>query len=137
MSCFPSAKHLASWAGVCPGNRKSAGKRLRGEKRQGNAFLQAPLAEVVWTISHTKGNFLSAQYHRLVRCIGKPKAVVAVMHSVLVIIYHVLAERKPYEDLGENYYEQHDQEHVMKQALRRLEACGYAVMLTPLEEVAT
>jgi transposase len=86
MSRFPSAKHLASWAGVAPGNKQSAGKRLSGKTTKGNRHLRAVLAEVVWVISHTHGNYLSAQYHRLARRIGKKKAIVAVSHSVLMII---------------------------------------------------
>ena len=100
MSRFPSAKHLASWAGVCPGNKQSGGKRLSGKTTSGNPYLRAVLAEVVWAIAHTKNNYLSAQFHRLARRLGKKKAVVAVSHSVLVILYHVLRTKTPYSDLG-------------------------------------
>ena len=98
MSRFPEASHLASWAGVCPGNKQSGGKRLRGKTRKGNATLRAAEASVVWVISHTKDNYLAAQYHRLARRIGKNKAAMAVAHSVLVMSYHVLDTRKPYSD---------------------------------------
>jgi transposase len=86
MSRFPSAAHLASWVGVCPGNRQSGGRRLRGKINKGNARVKAALAEVVWTLSHMKDNYLSAKSHRLARRIGKPKAVMAVAHSLIVII---------------------------------------------------
>jgi len=98
MSRFPSAKHLASWAGVCPGNRQSGGKRFSGATTHGNPYLRALLAEVVWVISHTKNNYLSAQYHRFARRLGKKKAVVAVSHSLLVVIYHILHTKQPYVD---------------------------------------
>ncbi len=99
MTRFPSATHLASWAGVCPGNKQSGGKRLSGATTQGNPHLKAVLAEVAWAISHTKDNSLSAQYHRIARRRGKQKAIVAVSHSILVIVYHILRDKKPYQIL--------------------------------------
>lgn len=135
MTRFPTHKHLACWAGVCPGNKLSAGKQLSGKMSKGNKRLRAILAEVVWTSSHMKDNSLSAQYHRLVRRMGKPKAVMAVAHSVLVIIYHVLRDKEPYRDLGANYFETWDKQRLAQQSLRRLEALGYNVTLTPKQEV--
>src|SRR5437588_9914931 len=133
MSRFPSAKHLASWAGVCPGNKQSGGKRLSGKTTKGNARLRAALAEVVWVISHMKDNYLSAQYHRLARRLGKKKAVVAVSHSLLVIIYHVLSTKQPYSDLGADYFEQRDSTRLTQRSVRQLEALGYTVTLVPKE----
>ncbi len=129
MTRFPSAKHLASWAGVCPGNKQSGGKRLSGKATKGNPRLRAALAEVVWVISHMKDNYLSAQYHRLARRIGKSRAIVAVSHSLLVIIYHVLREQKHYRDLGSPYFETLDQQQQRSRAIQRLEALGYSVTL--------
>lgn len=134
MSRFPSAKHLASWAGVCPGNKQSGGKRLSGKPTKGNVMLRGILAEVVWAISHTKDNYLSAHYHRLARCIGKNKAAVAVAHSVLTIIYHVLDQEKPYEDLGADYFQKLDTTRLTQRSVRQLEALGYEVTIT--EKVA-
>lgn len=131
MSRFPSAKHLASWAGVCPGNKQSGGKRLSGKTTKGNATLRAILAEVVWAISHTNDNYLSAQYHRLARRIGKNKAAMAVAHSVLVIIYHILRTGEPYSDLGADYFQQVDTTRLTQRSIRQLEALGYEVTLTP------
>lgn len=133
MSRFPTAKHLASWAGVCPGNKQSGGKRLSGKTTKGNPRLRAALAEVVWSISHKKDNSLSAQYHRLARRLGKPKAVMAVAHSVLIIIYHVLGENQPYRDLGTDYFDTLDKERLARQSVRRLEALGFAVVVTAQE----
>ena len=136
MSRFPSASHLASWAGLCPGNRQSGGKRLSGKTTQGNPYLRAILAEVVWAISHTKDNYLSAQYHRFARRLGKKKAVVAVAHSVLVIIYHVLRTKKPYTDLGADYFDTLDTARIQRHHVQRLEQLGYTVTLVPKEQAA-
>lgn len=136
MSCFPSAAHLASWAGLCPGNRESAGKRLSGRVNQGNKRLKAALCEAVWVISHTKDNYLAAQYHRLARRLGKKKAIIAVAHSLIVIIYHMLRDQQPYRDLGATFFEAREKERKVKFALRQLEGLGYTVILQPHEEVS-
>ncbi len=133
MTRFPSAKHLVSWAGVCPGNKQSGGKRLSGKTTRGNATLRAILAEVVWVLSHMKDNYLSAQYHRLARRLGKKKAVMAVSHSLLVIIYQILSTKQPYSDLGADYFEQRDSARLTQRSVRQLEALGYAVTLVPKE----
>src|SRR6266566_1113154 len=129
MSRFPSAKHLASWAGVAPGNKQSGGKRLRAATTKGNTHLRAVLAEVVWVISHTKDNYLSAQYHRLARRIGETRAIVAVSHSVLVIIYHMLRANQDYHDLGPHFFQTLDTTRQRDSAVRRLQALGYKVTL--------
>lgn len=133
MSCFPSAKHLASWAGVCPGNKQSGGKRLSEGITGGNPRLRGILGEVVWAISHTRDNYLVAQYRRLAKRRGVHKAVVAVAHSLLVIIYHMLREQRPYADLGADYFDQLDTARLERHHVRRLEQIGYAVILTPAE----
>jgi transposase len=134
MSRFPSPKHLASWAGVCPGNTQSGGKRLSGKTTKGNARLRSVLIEVVWNISRMKNNYLSAQYHRLARRLGKLKAAMAVAHSLLVIMYHVLSDKQPYRDLGADYFNKMDKERLTRQMLRRLEALGYDVALSPKQQ---
>jgi transposase len=130
MSRFPSAKHLASWAGVCPGNRQSAGKRLGGKTTHGDTWLRALLGEVTWSIAHTSSGYLAAQYHRFARRIGKHKAVVAVSHSLLVIIYHMLATHSAYDDLGPGYFDALENERLQRHYVRRLEQLGFAVTLT-------
>jgi transposase len=135
MARFPSAKHLASWAGVAPGNKQSGGKRFSGKTPKGNRHLRAVLAEVVWVISHTHGNYLSTQYHRLARRIGKKKAIVAVSHSVLVIIYHLLRDNEDYHELGADFFARLDSTRQRDSAVRRLQALGYQVTLEELEEV--
>ena len=136
MSRFPSHKHLCSWAGVAPGNKQSGGKRLRASTNKGNTHLQAVLAEVVWVISHTHDNYLSAQYHRLARRIGKQKAIVAVSHSLLTIIYHMLRTNQDYHDLGAHFFETLDTQRQRAAAVRRLEALCYTVTLEQNQEVS-
>jgi transposase len=131
MSVFPSPKHLASWTGVCPGNHQSAGKRLSGKSTQGNKWLRAILGEVVCAIERTKNNYLQAQLSRLTRRIGKQKARVAVAHSVLTVIYHMLKEGRDYADLGGDYFDKLDRTRIERQHVRRLEQLGYIVTLTP------
>lgn len=131
MSRFPTQKHLASWAGVCPGNKQSGGKRLSGHTTHGHPWLRSMLAEVARAISHTKGNYLSVQFHRLARRLGKQKAVVAVSHSVLIIRYHRLRDHRPYSDLGADYFDQLDRQRLERHPVRRLEQLGFAVTLTP------
>jgi transposase len=136
MSRFPSAKHLASWAGVAPGNRQSGGKRMRAKTNKGDRHLRAVLAEVVWVISHTNDNYLSAQYHRFARRIGKKRAIVAVSHSLLNIIYHMLRANENYHDLGPHFFETLDTTRQRDSALRQLHALGYKVTLEDLKEVS-
>ena len=133
MSVFPSDKHIASWAGICPGNRQSGGKRLSGAITKGNPYLRSILTQVAWAISHTKNNYLSAQYHRLARRMGRKKAIVALAHSVLVIIYHVLRTKKPYADLGADYFDTLDTTRVQQHHIHRLEQLGFTVTVTPKE----
>lgn len=133
MTRFPSDKHLASWAGVCPGNKQSAGKRLSGKTTQGNAHLRALLGEAAWAASRTKGTYLSAFYQRIARRRGKKKAIVALEHKLLVIIYHVLLTKKPYSDLGADYFDQREKTRLERHHIHRLEQLGYTVTLTPKE----
>jgi len=134
MSRFPSAKHLASWAGLAPGNKQSGGKRHRASTTKGNTHVQTVLAEVVWVISHTKDNYLSAQYHRLAHRLGKLRAIVAVSHSVLVIIYHLLRTNQEYHDLGPHYFQTLDTTRQRDWAVRRLQALGYTVTVEETKE---
>ncbi len=130
MTRFASADHLASWAGLCPGNKVSGGKRLGGKATHGNKYLRTILCELAWTIVHTPGTYLSAQFHRLARRRGKNRAILAVAHSLLVSIYHMLRDHRPYQDLGADYFARLDAERIERGYVRRLEQLGYEVQLT-------
>jgi transposase len=134
MDQFPTAAHLASWAGVCPGNNESAGKRKSGRTRKGSKWLGGCLSEVAKAASRTKGTYLSAQYHRLRGRRGPGKATMAVAHSVLVIAYHVLDQGVAYQELGDDYFQQRQSaEHYQRQLVRQLERLGHQVTLEPIE----
>lgn len=133
MTRFPSARHLASWAGVCPGNRQSAGKRLGGKPTKGNGWLRAVLGEVAWAAARTRDTYLRAQFERLAKRRGRKKAVVAVGHTILVIAYHLLRTRRPYTDLGLDYFDSLDAERIARHHVHRLGQLGYEVTLTPKE----
>lgn len=127
MAAFPSDAHLASWAGICPGNDESAGKRRNTRVNAANRYLKAALCEAAWAASHTKNTYLAAQYRRLARRIGKKKALVAVGHSILVIVYHVLSRRTPYQELGGNYFQRQNADAHKNRLIRKLEALGLRV----------
>jgi len=131
MSRFPSAAHLASWAGMCPGNRESAGKRLSGKTRKGSQWLRTALVEAAHAASHCKESYLSAQYHHLAFRREKKRAAVALGHTLLIIIYHLIAEKKEYEELGGDYLDQLDRQGKEKRLIRQLEKLGFEVSLTP------
>jgi transposase len=127
LSRFPDAAHLVSWAGLCPGNHESAGKRLSGRTRKGNPALRSALVEAAQAAGRTQQSYLGAQYRRLARRRGAKKAAVAVAHTILVIAYHVLTRAEAYQDLGADYFERRapaDQDQVL---IRRLERKGYTV----------
>ena len=128
MDRFPTAGHLASWAGVCPGNRQSGERRERSPVRKGNNWLKPALVEAARAAARTK-TYLGAKYHRLARRIGANRAAMAVAHSMLVILYHVIRTGQDYTDLGYDYLEQRDRESIAKSSLRRLQRLGFHVTL--------
>lgn len=132
MHRFVSGRHLASWAGVCPGNRESAGKRLSSRITQGNVWLRGLLGEVAWAAIRSKGTSFHARFRRLVRRMPPQKAVVAVMHNLLQVIHAVLSADTPYRELGPDYYQPHDPARRAHAHVRQLEHLGYQVTLTPL-----
>lgn len=136
MDRFQSAKQLASWAGMCPGNQISAGKRTSGKTNKGSPWLRKLLIQVALAASRTKKTYLAAQYHRLAARRGKKRAAVAVGHSILVIIFHVLREQKPYEELGSNFFDERERQVVETRLVHRLEQLGYAVSLQPVAPAA-
>src|SRR5215216_2664537 len=131
MSRFPSAKHLASWAGMCPGNHESGGKRLSGKTRKGSRWLRQILVEIAQVASKTKHTYLAAQYRRIAARRGKKRALIAVGHTVLTIVYTLLTRKQPYQDLGTAYFDQREQRRVERRLVQRLERLGYEVALHP------
>lgn len=129
MSRFGSADHLASWAGVCPGNKQSGGRRLSSRSTNGNGWLRGILGEVAWAAIREQGTSFGARYRRICRRQGKQKALVAVMHNLLTIIYAMLRDHTPYQELGPDYYQQGDPERTKRRLVRQLEQLGYAVSL--------
>lgn len=131
LSRFPTAQHCTSWAGLCPGNHESAGKRQSGRTRKGNTALRVVLIQCALAAARTRDSYLAAQYHRLVRRLGKKKAAVAVAHTLLVIIYHLLTSGAEYRDLGADYFHRLDRLALERRHVRGLERLGYKVSLEP------
>jgi len=135
MTRFPTANHLVSWAGMCPGHNESAGKKRSGKTRKGSPWLRAALVQAAHAAARAKQTYLAAQYRRLTARRGTKKAAVAVGHSILVIVYHLLTDPDcPYFDLGATYFDQRDPGAVQRRLIHRLEALGYHVQVTPLAE---
>jgi transposase len=131
MSRFPTDKNLASWAGMCPGNNESAGKRRNGKTRKGSRWLRHALIEAAHGAARTKNKYLKSQYHRVAAHRGKKKALVAVGHSILIISYHLLTRGQEYSDLGANYFDERDRSAVQRRCVKRLEKLGFKVELQP------
>jgi transposase len=131
MEQFPTAQHCASWAGLCPGNNESAGKRLNGKTRKGSPWLRRVLVQAAWAASHAKDTYLRSQFFRLAARRGKKRALVAVAHTILVIAWHVLKSRSSYHELGGDFFEKRQTEALQRSLVRRLERLGHCVTLTP------
>ena len=129
MHQFPTAAHLASWAGMCPGNNESAGKRKSGTTRKGDPWLRAALVEAAHASARARHTYLGALYGRLLRRRGKKKALVAVGHTILVIAYYLLTRHTQYTDMGAEYFDRRDDQRLTQRLVHRLEAMGYTVQL--------
>jgi len=136
MTAFPTPKHLASWAGVCPGNNESGGKRRSGKTRKGSKWLRATLAEASMAATKTKNSYLAAQYQRLRGRRGPTKAVTAVGHSILTAAWHMLQTGELYNDLGGDYFTRQNPDRTTKRLVRQLQALGHNVTLEPREVTA-
>lgn len=134
MQQFPSAAHLASWAGVCPGNHESAGKRLSGKTRKGNPWLRCLLVQAAHSASHQKNCYLAEQYRRIAKRRGSKRAAIAVAHSILVIIYYLLRDQTTYREKGETFFEEQERQGAEKRLVRQLARLGYQVELQPLTQ---
>lgn len=125
MSRFPSAAHLCSWAGVCPGNNQSAGRRKHGKTTKGNKALKTILTQCAKSARSVKSSYFSAQYQRISARRGKNRATLAVAHSMLIAIYHILKSNVPFQDLGSDYYDSFNRDRKIKGYLKRLKALGW------------
>jgi transposase len=129
MSPFPSARHLCSWAALCPGNHESGGKQYSGRTRHGNRWLRGVLLEVAWAATRVRGGYFGAQFRRIARRRGEKRAAIAVAHSVLTVIYHVLRNSTPYQELGAAHFDQLDPGKLARYHVRRLAELGFDVQL--------
>ena len=136
MRCFPSANHLSAWGGVAPANNTSGGKILSATTRQGNKSLKAGLIQAAQAAARTKSTFLSAQFKRLAKRRGSKRAAMAVAHSILVIIYHMLRGHEAYRELGEDHYEKLNPEAKVNKLVRQINKLGYDTTLTPVPATA-
>lgn len=129
MSHFPTADHLASWAGVCPGNNESAGKRKSGRTSKGNRWLKRCLSQAAWAASRTKNTYLAAQFRQIARRRGRKRAIIATARTILIMAYHMLAEGTEYRELGGDYFDTLRPERLRHYYVRRLRQLGYEVNL--------
>ncbi len=136
MSRFPSHAHLASWAGLSPGNHESAGKRKSGRTTHGDKWLKAILVEAAWAASKTKGSYLKARYHRLASRRGKKRAAVAVGHTILITAYHIIKEQLVYKELGADFFDRLNEQHLINRLTKRINALGYKVDIEKLPMAA-
>lgn len=129
MSVFADAKHLASWAGLCPGNRESSGKRLSGRTCKANRYLRRALCQAAWAASHTSQTYPAALYCRLRIRLGQQKAAFALAHHLLVVASHVMRDGGVYVELGEHYYDQQNKPRTVRRLVQRLQSLRYYVTL--------
>lgn len=132
MKRFPDAGHAASWAGLVPGRNESAGRNRSSRTTDGNKYLKSALIQAAHAAGRSKNNYLSAQYRRLAARRGKQRAAVAVAHSILVIVYHMLKRGTVYQDLGGDYFDKRKQDHIERRLVKQLESFGYKVALEPV-----
>ena len=131
MSAFPDARHVASWVGMCPGNRESAGKQMSGRTRKANPYLRRDLCQAAWAASHTKRTHLAALYRRFAVRRGHNRAIFAVAHQMLIVAYQMLLKDEDYREQGGNHFDLQNKPKVVKRLLDRLTSLGYQVMLCP------
>ena len=136
MSVFQSVSQLASWAGVCPGNNESAGKRKSSRIPKGNLYLKTALVEAANAAARAKGTYLRDKFYRLKARRGYKRAAVAIAHKILVSIYHMLSQNVSYNDLGDLYLDKLNAHHLTRNLVHRLQRLGYTVTLTPQEKAA-
>jgi transposase len=137
LSAFADAKHLASWAGLCPGNRESGGKRMSGRTRKANRYVKRAMCQAAWAASHTKDTYLSAFYRRMSIRKGAQKAVMALAHHMMVVVHQVLSRKEEYVEFGGDYYDQRNKPKAVARLVARLTRLGYQVDLKLVEQSAS
>lgn len=137
MSRFPTAGHFASWAKLCPGNRQSGGKRLSATIGHGNRHLRAKLVQAAWAAVKVKSSYFAACFHRLAGRRGAKRAIIAVAHRILIALYHMLKEGKPFHDLGATYYDERHQTQLIKRTQHRFAQLGLKLTVEPLAPAAS
>ena len=131
MTTFPSAAHLCSWAAICPGQNETGGKSRSGKTRKGNRWLRGALTEAAWAAARIKDSYAAGQYRRLASRRGKKRAIVAVSHSLLIAVYHVLHDHVPYHDLRATHFDRLAPDQLTRYLVKRLERLGHKVTLEP------
>lgn len=132
---FPLGSNLASWAGMCPGNNESAGRRKSGKTRRGNRWLRRALNQAAWAAARTKNTYLAARFHRLAAKRGSKRAIVAIGHKILVLAHYMLQHNTPFRELGAEYYQRLRTPSLSQSLVRRLQRLGFQVTLTPTQQV--
>jgi len=132
MSLFPTVARLASRAGICPGNHRSAGKQLSGKTRKGNVYARGAPTQAAWAATRTKNTYLSSQFRRLTTGLGKKHALVATGHGMLIIGYQLLSNRASYQEPGGEYFDRRNAQHYQSKLVHKLEALGLKVTLRPV-----
>jgi transposase len=132
MTVFTTAGHLASWAGICPGNHTSGGKRKHGTTRKGSVALRTALTEAAWAAARARGTYLNAHFHQIRGRRGTAKAIGALRHDILIAYWHILHDHVDYHDLGSDWFtRRHTIDHQRRRLIRQLEHLGYTVTLQP------
>ena len=129
MEQFPTEKNLASWAGICPGQNESAGKRKSGKTRKGNSQLKKTLVQCANSASHSKDTYLSAQFKRIAARRGRKRAIVAVAHTILIVCYFLIKDGSDYNELGSDFFDKRNKDDIVRRSIKRIEALGYDVSI--------
>src|SRR5688572_1932555 len=133
MQVFQDAEHLASWTALCPGNRESGGKRISGKTRKGNRYIRRVLCQSAWAASHKKDSHLAALYRRVRSRRGEQKAIMALAHQLITIIFHIVKEGTVYKELGAGHFDLRNKPKATRKLVERLHKLGYHVTLQPIE----
>ena len=136
MEQFPSARHLVSWAGLCPGNNESAGKRKSSRTRKANPWLRGLMTQIAWAAAHTKNTYLAQQYRRLQAKRGRKRALLALANTILTIVWHIGRDQVPYRELGADYFDRLKGNQAQRYFVRKLESMGLKVTVAPAQPAA-